>query len=105
MKELIYILCLLCFHICFSYKPVIMLHGINDNEGEFTLMQEIIQQYHPGTKTYPIPRFDNWKSEISLDIQIKFLTEYVENMTTSDNAFSNGYHFVCHSQGRQTYVP
>lgn len=47
-----------------GYKPVIVMHGINDDAKGMTTMVEFIQDAHPGTEVYNVDAFNNLVCQI-----------------------------------------
>eukprot|EP00051_Salpingoeca_urceolata_P003371 m.57294 g.57294 ORF g.57294 m.57294 type:complete len:316 (-) comp12721_c0_seq2:124-1071(-) len=83
-----------------GYKPLFLLHGLNDNEGEWKDYARWVQARHPGTQMHPIPLFDDDKSLVAAWVQAKTIGEYIRNVTKlHPSNFTQGYHLVCHSQG------
>mmetsp|Transcript_4902 Transcript_4902/g.8072 ORF Transcript_4902/g.8072 Transcript_4902/m.8072 type:complete len:302 (+) Transcript_4902:80-985(+) len=84
-----------------SYKPVIMLHGIDDNAAAFDDMKQWIEGTHPGTPTYALDVFEGEPASwISLSVQVDGVSDAIRKVVASDpSSFADGYHLVCHSQG------
>ncbi|CAG9784651.1 unnamed protein product [Diatraea saccharalis] len=76
-KVLVNFLFLLIVNSSFSYKPVVLIHGIMTGSGSMEMISHRIQEKHPGTIVYNVNRFEGWSSletmwhqvlEIGLDI-------------------------------------
>lgn len=83
------------------YRPVFMMHGINDNaKSEFTPIVQWLQELHPGTATYPLAMFENLVSLEALEHQLEGIALHIRKVVAANPAqFTNGYHLLCHSQG------
>eukprot|EP01012_Entosiphon_sulcatum_P015619 TRINITY_DN20579_c0_g1_i1.p1 TRINITY_DN20579_c0_g1~~TRINITY_DN20579_c0_g1_i1.p1 ORF type:complete len:300 (-),score=45.20 TRINITY_DN20579_c0_g1_i1:104-982(-) len=98
MQVVLY-LCLLVLW-CGAYKPVFMMHGINDSENEWSSFAAYVQTAHPGTQTIAIPLFDHDSSFLPLWEQAHGISKYIrQRVEANATTFANGYHLVCHSQG------
>ncbi|XP_069357098.1 lysosomal thioesterase PPT2 homolog isoform X2 [Maniola hyperantus] len=73
----VFILLFLFVHLCSTYKPVVLVHGIMTGSGSMEMINHRIQEKHPGTKVYNVNRFESWSSletmwhqvmEIGMDI-------------------------------------
>jgi palmitoyl-protein thioesterase len=62
-------------------------------------MRSWIAQAHPGTVTVAIDLYEGLASLTPLEVQLKTLTAFLKNLTSSDPAWKNGYHVIGHSQG------
>jgi hypothetical protein len=64
------------------------------------LARKWIEAAHPGTHTFALELFEGLSSLTELDEQVKTVTAYVANLTSSlPSVFQNGYHIIGHSQG------
>jgi alpha-beta hydrolase superfamily lysophospholipase len=64
------------------------------------LARKWIEAAHPGTHTFALELYEGLASLTDLDEQVKTVTAYVANLTSSmPSVFQNGYHIIGHSQG------
>eukprot|EP01137_Pigoraptor_chileana_P029523 Opistho-2@14862 len=83
-----------------SYKPVLLMHGIDDNCGSLETLAGYIREAHPGTLAIPLPLFqDRPDSWLALWFQAEVVSAYISTLTANNASFAEGYHLVCHSQG------
>ena len=85
---------------CAAYKPVIMLHGFTGSQKDFDHFCGFIEKYHPGQETHSLKVDDGQLSLISLKKQVRDVTKAIEKIIrSSPQNFSDGFHFIGHSQG------
>lgn len=82
-----------------AFKPVVMLHGLDDNFGEFNDMITWINETHPGTHTWSIDMYNDAFSWIPLWTQAEKIADKISKTTQADPIYADGYHLMCHSQG------
>ena len=83
-----------------AYKPIIMLHGYTGSYKDYDLFISYIQKYHPGQETYALKVDDGVLSTRNLRKQVNDVTKAIQKLITNNpKNFSNGFHFVGHSQG------
>lgn len=89
------VLLMLCTVVA-GYKPVIVMHGINDDAKGMTTMVEFIQDAHPGTEVYNVDAFNNLDSFVNMWEQVdgvqKLIDPFISNAT-------EGVNLLCYSQG------
>jgi hypothetical protein len=108
MLRLSVLVCVLLF-VCqaWCYRPVIMMHGIpvaslnvSGSYTDFNQMIEWIGEYHPGTLTLSINAFNGNDAFVPLWTQVDDISSTIYAfMEENKNAFTDGFHLVCHSQG------
>ena len=76
-----------------------ILHGINGSSEQFTQFVADLEEAHPGTLAIALPLFNDLKSIVSLGVQVPEIAAKIISLTSSDPAYADGYHLVCHSQG------
>ena len=80
----------------FSYKPVVLLHGILSAHEEMEELAGYITSAHPGTEIHNIAMYENLSSaDTSLWTQLNGIVEKMRPILTDPN----GVHMICHSQG------
>ena len=83
-----------------AYKPVVMLHGITGSYKDYDTFISYIQKYHPGQETYSLKVDDGLLSVKNLRKQVNDVAKAVRKLVTNNpKNFSNGFHFIGHSQG------
>ena len=83
-----------------AYKPIIMLHGFTGSYKDYDLFISYVQKYHPGQETYALKVDDGVLSTRNLRKQVNDVTKAIQKLITNNpKNFSNGFHFVGHSQG------
>lgn len=90
------VLCAVC-HMAYSYKPVVLMHGILASQHGMYLLKGFIEKYHPGTYVLPID-MDDYIS--SLYNPMWKQVETLKAIIMSDPHLQNTtFHFIGHSQG------
>jgi len=94
-----YILLLFCCTVLVSnaYKPIIFYHGFGGYATDFSGMQNLIKQVHPGTPMYPLALFEGTDSYTPMWKQVNTVLETIRSLKTQHNFDS--FHLICHSQG------
>ena len=79
-----------------AYKTVVLVHGLNSNEGEFYKLKPHIEAEHPGTTVIGLHYSPDSFSLDPLHVQLDwFKRRFQEVLETTDG----DVHLVCHSQG------
>lgn len=78
------------------YKPVIVVHGLFDSPGDMVILQNFINESHPGTNVTIIDLFDRTGSLKSLWSQVEGFKQAIYPIM--QNA-ADGVHMICYSQG------
>ena len=92
---------LFTFTLCFTlsveaYKTVVLVHGLNSDEGEFSNLKPRIEAEHPGTTVVGLHYSPNTFSLDPIFTQLKwFEREFNKVLESTDD----DVHLVCHSQG------
>jgi hypothetical protein len=60
---------------------------------------EKIEAAHPGTITVSLPLFNGPESHVNLWRQVNHIRDYVQNLVETNSSFSDGFHWIGHSQG------
>ncbi|KAH0630508.1 hypothetical protein JD844_013578 [Phrynosoma platyrhinos] len=92
--------CILATFILFtltaSYKPVIVIHGLNESPSDFQLFLEFISKTHPGTNVTVVDLYDSGDSLDPLWQQVEGFRRAIYPIM--QNA-ADGVHLICYSQG------
>ena len=84
-----------------AYRPVILMHGVDNDAGEMRTIQDLLQDDHKGTVTTSLAVFEHRASLTPLDKQVRGVMDAVRNLVSQNTSlYANGYHFVCKSQAR-----
>ena len=109
----------------FSFKPVIMMHGVGSGAGEMFTIRRLLNQTHRGTLATSLPLYENSPDAWDHDLQTQvhgvidawvFMSGWGQDMDLSffysnfslsirkliaadPEAYKDGYHLVCKSQG------
>lgn len=79
-----------------AYKTVVLVHGLNSDEGEFSNLKPRIEAEHPGTTVVGLHYSPNTFSLDPIFTQLEwFKREFNKVLETTDD----DVHLVCHSQG------
>ena len=79
-----------------AYKTVVLVHGLNSDEGEFSNLKPRIEAEHPGTTVVGLHYSPNTFSLDPIFTQLEwFEREFNKVLETTDD----DVHLVCHSQG------
>lgn len=87
---------LICFYGVFSYRPVVLVHGILNGPTEFNDFLKILETYHPGTETVVIDAYNDFQSFDNMWLQLHDISNIILNKTSH---FTDGYNLLCFSQG------
>lgn len=79
-----------------AYRPVYLLHGIMTGNESMKLIQDRIQQFHPGTIVYNTNQFSGWSSLDNMWYQVQELIKDIKNITAEH---PEGIHLLGYSQG------
>ncbi|XP_077285117.1 palmitoyl-protein thioesterase 2 [Arctopsyche grandis] len=80
----------------YSYKPVVLLHGVLTGATSMELIADRITELHPGTKVYNIERFGGWSSLEPMWHQVQEIGNDIANISASH---PDGIHLIGYSQG------
>ncbi|XP_030749830.1 lysosomal thioesterase PPT2 homolog [Sitophilus oryzae] len=80
----------------YSYKPVILIHGILTGAHSMEIIKARIEEKHPGTVIYNIDSFEGWSSLDNMWYQVQQITETLYNVTEE---YPHGIHLLGYSQG------
>ncbi len=82
-----------------EYKPVIILHGITGSASEYDQMVSDFAER--GQTAYSLPVFEGSpNSWVQLNYQVEHIAEAIRaHVAREPDAYADGYHLVCHSQG------
>ena len=58
-----------------------------------------IEAQHPGTVSISLPLFEGLASDVPLSRQVQSMINWLDVTVVGNDTFSDGYHFLCHSQG------
>jgi len=95
MKSSWYFILWICCNTVAAFLPVIMMHGIMDNEKSMQQLIGFIEKAHPGTVVYNVPLYDNMDSFKNMWRQSEGVTDFVKNITST---FTSKYHVIGYSQ-------
>ncbi|XP_017890290.1 lysosomal thioesterase PPT2 homolog [Ceratina calcarata] len=79
-----------------SYHAVVLIHGVLTGADSMEIISNRIQEMHPGTQVYNIPRFAGWSSLEPMWRQVK---EIGMDILSIGAAFPEGINLVGYSQG------
>ncbi|CAK9812741.1 Lysosomal thioesterase PPT2 homolog [Anthophora plagiata] len=79
-----------------SYRAVVIIHGVLTGSDSMELISNRIQEMHPGTQVYNIPRYAGWSSLEPMWEQVK---EIGMDVTSVGAAFPEGINLIGYSQG------
>ncbi|XP_075167161.1 palmitoyl-protein thioesterase 2 isoform X1 [Haematobia irritans] len=65
-------------NVVFTYKPVVLLHGVLSGSESMASLQRFIETEHPGTKVYNCDLFSNWNSLEGAWNQVSQFRQYLE---------------------------
>ncbi|KAF2896367.1 hypothetical protein ILUMI_09806 [Ignelater luminosus] len=80
----------------YSYRPVVLLHGIMTGSDSMELIKDRIEEMHPGTIVYNTNRFSGWSSLESMWYQVQQLGNDLINITEKH---PEGINLLGYSQG------
>ena len=84
-------------HQVYSYKPVVMIHGILDNASSLNDLKSMIEKAHPGTNVTLLNLFPEVESIITpMWKQIDEVSEVLKEIMAQSK---DGIHLIGHSQG------
>ena len=85
-----------CYSFITAYKTVVLVHGLNSDEGEFSNLKPRIEELHPGTNVVGLHYSPNPFSLDPIPVQLVWFEREIGKVleTTDDDI-----HLVCHSQG------
>ncbi|XP_046866483.1 lysosomal thioesterase PPT2 homolog isoform X2 [Drosophila willistoni] len=64
----------------FSYKPVVLLHGILSGADSMSVLKELIEELHPGTMVYNCDKFSGWNSLENAWRQVEQIRDYIDEI-------------------------
>ena len=72
-----------------AYKPVIMMHGIDDDAAAFDDMKAWIEEAHPGTPTYALDVYEGEPASwVSLNVQVNGVSEAIRKVIAASDPSS-----------------
>ncbi|XP_068151110.1 lysosomal thioesterase PPT2 homolog isoform X1 [Drosophila tropicalis] len=80
----------------FSYKPVVLLHGILSGADSMSVLKKSIEELHPGTIVYNCDKFSGWNSLENAWRQVEQIRDYIDEI---GKAHPEGIIFLGYSQG------
>ncbi|CRL02622.1 CLUMA_CG015786, isoform A [Clunio marinus] len=86
----------LFFNCTYSYKPVVLIHGILSDGPSMIPISEQIKSSHPGTEVYIIDKFNNWQS---LEHALGQIETFYDEFDAIFKAHPEGVHVLGYSQG------
>ena len=97
----VWYVCIFLSHLTLSvgaYKTVVLVHGLNSDEGEFSNLKPRIETEHPGTTVIGLHYSPNTFSLDPIFVQLDWFKRELDKVleTTEDDI-----HLVCHSQGEK----
>lgn len=89
--------------LCAAFLPVVMLHGVSTNDHAGTAhdwdhVVALINEAHPGTRTFPLPFFAGVESLRPLSEQLPALVSTVQELVVRES-LQGGWIALGHSQG------
>ncbi|XP_076634678.1 palmitoyl-protein thioesterase 2 isoform X1 [Colletes latitarsis] len=79
-----------------SYRAVVVIHGVLTGSSSMELISNRIQEMHPGTEIYNIPRYAGWSS---LEPMWRQVEEIGTDVISIGAVFPEGINLVGYSQG------
>lgn len=99
MKFIIYF-CLFIVAFCKFTTPIICMHGLNCTVSDCYTLQKIIEIEHNNQPFFALDINNNYDSFKNLYLQIQDIQNEIRKIIKNNiQLFSNGFHFVGHSQG------
>jgi palmitoyl-protein thioesterase len=90
------LLVLLSVRFSYAYRPVVIMHGMNNNENGYAKNVDALKAAYPGIYVLPLAVFDDLSSIItSMDKQMEGVVQAIR----SDPHLVNGFNFYGESQG------
>ena len=89
----------------YSYKPVIMMHGVGSDHGEMNTIEKILLERDNTTLVTSLHLYEGQPAswDASLPKQVEGVINAVKSIVAENSeAYKDGYHFVCKSQGALT---
>ncbi|KAJ2944523.1 hypothetical protein O0L34_g3868 [Tuta absoluta] len=94
--NLIILLLSLFVSVSFTYKPVVLIHGVMTGAGSMEMIGHRIQEKHPGTVIYNVNRFESWSSLETMWHQVLEIGQDVANISS---LHPEGINIIGYSQG------
>ena len=88
-----------------SFKPVIMMHGVGSGAGEMNTIERLLKERDNSTLVTSLPLYEGQPNswDHNLQEQVDGVIDAVKNLIAENpEAYADGYHFVCKSQGAVT---
>ncbi|KAJ8300971.1 hypothetical protein KUTeg_022490 [Tegillarca granosa] len=82
--------------VCFSYKPIIYMHGIIAGPDEADSLKAFVSKFHPETKVISIDAFNHYESFQPMWKQVDGIKKIVQPILQAN---PDGVHLICFSQG------
>ncbi|XP_026324496.1 lysosomal thioesterase PPT2 homolog [Hyposmocoma kahamanoa] len=86
----------ICVVPSFTYKPVVLIHGIMTGSGTMEMIGHRIKEKHPGTIIYNVNRFEGWSSLETMWHQVLEIGNDVANYSS---LHPEGINVIGYSQG------
>ncbi|XP_011312847.1 lysosomal thioesterase PPT2 homolog [Fopius arisanus] len=94
--KLLFLVNLVYSHGVVGYNPVVIIHGVLTGSDSMSNISKRIQEMHPGTEIYSIPRYAGWSS---LEPMWRQIEEIGEDIMAIGAAFPGGINLLGYSQG------
>lgn len=94
--KLIFLVFILLIDLSFTFKPVVLIHGVMTGSGSMEVIRYRILEKHPGTIIYNVNRFESWSSLENMWHQVMEIGLDVANISASH---PEGINLIGYSQG------
>lgn len=84
------------FQFIYTYKPVVLVHGLFSDGDKLNDLKKLIIQSHPNTNVTVLKYLSYLETLDNLSFQLRIFNNKMKRFMKK---YKDGFHIICHSQG------